>query len=115
MHLNTVSGILHPSLQVTSAAMHHNRSNQAACASEARMSPHELGTTDAEGRVPVQDYLRDAPANDRTAQALQGLTFGGGGEGIGLRIGGLLQAQAQAQFGGDLAQQARHIPCNPIS
>lgn len=55
----------------------------------------------------MQDYLRDAPANDRTAQALQGLTFGGGGDGIGLRIGGLLQAQAQ--FGGDLAQQARQI------
>ena len=53
----------------------------------------------------MQDYLRDSPANDRTAQALQGLTFGGGGDGIGLRIGGLLQAQAQ--YGGDLAPQAR--------
>lgn len=52
----------------------------------------------------MQDYLRDSPANDRTAQALQGLTFGGGGEGIGLRIGGLLQAQAQAQYGGGMAQ-----------
>ncbi len=52
----------------------------------------------------MQDYLRDSPANDRTAQALQGLTFGGGGEGIGLRIGGLLQAQAQAQYGGGMVQ-----------
>ena len=58
--------------------------------------------------LPAQDYLRDSPANDRTAQALQGLTFGGGGDGIGLRIGGLLQAQAQ--YGGDLAQQARLMP-----
>lgn len=64
----------------------------------------------------AQDYLRDSPANDRTAQALQGLTFGGGGDGIGLRIGGLLQAQAQ--YGGELAQQARQMligALNPIS
>lgn len=60
----------------------------------------------------MQDLLHDLPANDRTAQALQGLTFGGGGEGIGLRIGGLLQAQAQAQLGSG-AMQARAWPIGP--
>jgi len=39
-------------------------------------------------------------------RAVQGLSFGGGGEGIGLRVGGLLQAQAQAQLGGGLGAPA---------
>ncbi|KAK9827371.1 hypothetical protein WJX81_002984 [Elliptochloris bilobata] len=69
------------------------------------VSPPSAGERHSDvGLSALQDYLRDSPANDRTAQALQGLTFGGGGEGIGLRIGGLLQAQAQ--YGGGVAQGA---------
>ena len=56
----------------------------------------------------MQDYSL-VPGGEHTAQAFQGLTFGGNNSGIGIGLGMLQQQQQAAQTQGFLSQV--HMPC----